>query len=72
MIQHSKISGHKLVAEKQLPMPRSINVVEIQLNKENLSKEVLKKTQFINEYLKNLSGEEIEKYEKEIKSLGEK
>jgi len=42
------------------------------LNKEKLSKELLKDAKFINEYLKNLSDQEAENYEKEITNLSEK
>ncbi len=72
LIQHSKHSGQKLVVDQPLSVPKLVNTVEIQLNKQNLTKQLLKEAKFINEYLKNLSIEEIEKYEKMIINLGEK
>jgi glycyl-tRNA synthetase len=57
--QHTKHSGVKLTAEKHLPAPKEISVVEIQVNKSAIGKQFKQQAKIITEYLDKLSSDEI-------------
>lgn len=65
--QHTKHSGVKLTAEKHLPQPKEISVVEIQPNKSAIGKQFKQNAKLITDYLEKLSVEEINSLEAKMK-----
>ncbi|XP_023327559.1 glycine--tRNA ligase isoform X2 [Eurytemora carolleeae] len=68
LTQHTKATGVKLCAEKKLPAPIKQSVTEIVPNKGPIGKAFKKEAKTITELLSNLSLEDIEKMEAELKT----
>jgi len=68
LTQHTKHSGVKLVAEKALPQPKVIDVLEVQANKSVVGKLFKQNAKLITDYLEKLSCQEITDLENRIKS----
>lgn len=66
LTQHTKHSGVKLVAEKQLTQPKVIDVTEIQIDKSSVGKQFKQDAKIITAYFEKLSIEEINEVEKRI------
>ena len=61
LTQHTKHSGVKLTAEKALAQPKTLNVVEVQVDKGAIGKLFKQDAKLINTYLESLGSDEIEK-----------
>ena len=59
LTQHAKHSGVKLVAEKNLPKPKQVDIVEIQADKSVIGKLFKQNAKKISNYLENLSENDI-------------
>ncbi|VDK85287.1 unnamed protein product [Litomosoides sigmodontis] len=70
LVQHSKASGEKLVAEKVLSEPKIVQVVEAVPNKAAIGKIYKAEAKQILAKLEQLSAEEVEALEKQIISVG--
>jgi glycyl-tRNA synthetase len=68
LTQHTKHSGVKLAAEKQLPQPKVIDVAEIQVDKSVVGKLFKQNAKLITEYFLKLTPEEVDEMEQRIKS----
>lgn len=68
LTQHTKHSGVKLVAEKALPQPKVIDVLEVQANKSVVGKLFKQNAKLITDYFEKLSCQEITDLENRIKS----
>ncbi|KAK6025778.1 glycine--tRNA ligase [Ostertagia ostertagi] len=68
LTQHSKATNTKLVAEKKLDEPRTVNVVEVVPNMAILGKEFKKDAKRIQIALAQMSEENIENLEKQIQA----
>ena len=60
LTQHSKYSGVRLVAEKVLPEPKLIDVLEVQVDKNSAGKKSKKDIKLISEYISRMSNSELE------------
>ncbi|CAJ0600195.1 unnamed protein product [Cylicocyclus nassatus] len=70
LTQHSKTTNVKLTAEKKLPEPKSVNVVEAAPNMAVLGKEFKKDAKRIQVALAQLPEDQVEALEKELKASG--
>ncbi|XP_075211804.1 glycine--tRNA ligase [Lycorma delicatula] len=70
--QHSKATNVRLAAEKRLPVPKTVQVTEIQPNKGVLGKAFKADARVVIEHLANLSMNEISSLSKELDSEKEK
>lgn len=61
LTQHSEATGLKLVAEKRLPSPKTVNTVEAVPNKPILGKAFKKEAKIITDKLSALSLDEVSK-----------
>ncbi|CAM6000212.1 unnamed protein product, partial [Sphagnum balticum] len=68
LTQHTKHSGVKLVASKQLPEPKVVDVAEVQADKGAVGKLFKQNAKVITSYLEKLSAEEVDDLEKKIKA----
>lgn len=68
LTQHTKHSGVKLAAAKQLPQPKTIDVVEVTADKSAVGKLFKQNAKVITTYLESLTPEEVEEVEKKIKA----
>lgn len=66
LTQHTKHSGVKLVAEKQLAQPKVVDVTEIQVDKSSLGKQFKQDAKTITAYFEKLAVDEIGEVEKRI------
>lgn len=66
--QHMMATGVKLVAEKRLPEPKSVDVTEIITNKQTLGKTFKKDAKTISEALAKLSISEIDEVKQKLES----
>lgn len=66
LTQHTKATGVRLAAEKKLPEPKTIDVVEAQANKGALGKAFKKDAKAIMDALANLSIEEVEELDRKL------
>ncbi|XP_054168369.1 glycine--tRNA ligase-like [Oppia nitens] len=71
LTQHTKATRVKLVAEKDLPEPRQIEMFECLPNKPVIGKAFKADAKVITEALKDLESDDILKYEKEFETNGE-
>ncbi|XP_017138343.1 glycine--tRNA ligase [Drosophila miranda] len=69
--QHTAATGVRLVAEKRLPAPKTVEVSEIVPNKQALGKTFKKEAKTITEALAKLSLEEISRAEQELNANGQ-
>ncbi|BFF96498.1 glycine--tRNA ligase [Drosophila madeirensis] len=69
--QHTAATGVRLVAEKRLPAPKTVEVSEIVPNKQALGKTFKKDAKTITEALAKLSLEEISRAEQELNANGQ-
>ncbi len=67
LTQHTKHSGVKLAAEKQLPQPKVIDVVEVQADKSQVGKLFKQDAKTITGFLEKLTPEEVTGIETRIK-----
>jgi len=67
LTQHTKHSGVKLSAEKHLPQPKEISVVEIQPEKSAIGKLFKQNAKVITSYLEKLTAEEVNQIEGKMK-----
>ena len=72
LTQHSKHSGVKLCAEKQLPQPKVVDVSEVQADKGALGKLFKHEAKVITSYLEKLSVEQVAELETRIKEAGDR
>ena len=68
LTQHTKHSGVKLVAEKQLPQPKVIDVVEIQVDKSVVGKLFKQNAKLITDYFQKLTPQEVDEIEQRMKT----
>ncbi|XP_068142369.1 glycine--tRNA ligase isoform X1 [Drosophila tropicalis] len=68
--QHTSATGVRLVAEKRLPAPKTIEVSEIVPNKQALGKTFKKEAKTITEALAKLTLEEINQVEEQLTNNG--
>jgi glycyl-tRNA synthetase len=68
LTQHTIHSGVKLVAEKPLQEPKTIDMAEIQVDKSVIGKLFKSNAKTIMQYFENLSEETISEIEKKIQS----
>ncbi|CAI2348891.1 unnamed protein product [Caenorhabditis sp. 36 PRJEB53466] len=66
LLQHYKATNVKLVAEKKLPQPIDVSVVEAQANMALLGKSFKKEAKKIQQELQQLSSEQVTELEKEL------
>ncbi|XP_028029609.1 glycine--tRNA ligase [Bombyx mandarina] len=71
LTQHTKATGIRLAAEKKLPAPKQIEVVEAIANKAAIGKAFKKDSQAINDTLATLDNAALEEMQKELDSNGE-
>lgn len=71
LTQHTKHSGVKLAAEKQLSQPKVVDVVEIQTDKSSVGKLFKQDAKLITGYFEKLTTDEIDKIEKTLKESGD-
>lgn len=71
LTQHTNATGVKLVAEKKLPVPKTIEVTEVVPNKAAIGKSFRKEAKNITEMLAKLSLEEVEAIGKDLAASGE-
>jgi glycyl-tRNA synthetase len=67
LTQHTKHSGVKLAAEKQLPQPKVIDVAEVQAEKSQVGKLFKQDAKIITGYLEKLTPEQVTAIETRIK-----
>lgn len=67
LTQHTSHSGVKLCAEKQLPQPKVIDVVEVQADKGALGKQFKQNAKLITGYFEKLSPEQVSDFENKLK-----
>lgn len=70
LTQHTKATNVKLVAEKQLPAPKTIDVTECLPQKSALGKVFKQEAKLITEYLTNVATNEINSLEQNLKEKG--
>lgn len=66
LTQHTKHSGVKLVAEKPLPQPKVVDVVEIHVDKSTVGKQYKQEAKHITAHFEKLTAAEIDEIEKRI------
>lgn len=66
--QHTKATGVKLVAEKKLPEPKTVEFTEPVINKQVLGKAFKKEAKTITDMLANMSIDELEKMDSELEA----
>lgn len=66
LTQHTKHSGVKLAAEKQLAQPKVVDVTEIQTDKSAIGKQFKQDAKIITAYFDKLSVDDINEIEKRI------
>ncbi|KAF7489291.1 Glycine--tRNA ligase [Sarcoptes scabiei] len=66
LLQHSKATNIRLVAEKDLPAPKTVNVFEISPNKSFIGKQFKGEAQKILTKLSSMKKDEIEAVEKQL------
>ncbi|CAD7086037.1 unnamed protein product [Hermetia illucens] len=71
LTQHSEATGLKLVAEKRLPSPKTVNTVEAVPNKPILGKAFKKEAKIITDKLSALSLDEVSKLADSLDKEGE-
>lgn len=71
LTQHTKATGVRLVAEKKLPAPKTIEVTEVVPNKAAIGKAFKKEAKGITEALARLSLEEVSDIGKSLEASGE-
>nr|AAA62231.1 glycyl-tRNA synthetase [Bombyx mori] len=71
LTQHTKATGIRLAAEKKLPAPKQIEVVEAIANNGRIGKAFKKDSQAINDTLATLDNAALEEMQKELDSNGE-
>lgn len=71
LTQHTNATGVKLVAEKPLPAPKTIEVTEAVPNKAAIGKQFKKEAKAITEALAKLSLEEVKNLNQQLESAGE-
>ncbi|XP_002739603.2 glycine--tRNA ligase-like [Saccoglossus kowalevskii] len=69
--QHTKATKVPLVAEKKLPEPKTINVVEVQPQKSIIGKEFKREAKAIMEFLLSFNECDVEELESALKEKGE-
>ncbi|XP_005092204.1 glycine--tRNA ligase [Aplysia californica] len=70
LTQHTKSTGVKLVAEKPLPAPRTLDIVECVPQKGPLGKSFRQNAKAITEHLSKLSSEEVNSVEQALNETG--
>lgn len=68
--QHTKATGVKLIAERRLPEPKKIEVVQANLNKAAVGKNFKKDAKVINDYFAGLGDQELLEIEKKLTADG--
>ncbi|XP_032511959.2 glycine--tRNA ligase [Danaus plexippus] len=71
LTQHSKATGIRLAAEKKLPAPKQVEVVEAVANKAAIGKEFKKDAKVINEALASLDTAALEELQSLMETDGE-
>ncbi|RNA08825.1 Glycyl-tRNA synthetase [Brachionus plicatilis] len=71
LTQHAQHSGVKLAAEKQLPQPRIIDVVEVVGDKSAIGKLFKQNAKLITGHLEKLNKDQVEELESRIQSAAE-
>ncbi|KYN13767.1 PREDICTED: glycine--tRNA ligase [Trachymyrmex cornetzi] len=71
LTQHTKATGVKLVAEKKLPAPKTVDVCEIMPNKVLIGKTFKKDSKVVQDALAALNKKEIESLERVLSEKGE-
>ncbi|OWR50141.1 glycine-tRNA ligase [Danaus plexippus plexippus] len=71
LTQHSKATGIRLAAEKKLPAPKQVEVVEAVANKAAIGKEFKKDAKIINEALASLDTAALEELQSLMETDGE-
>ncbi|XP_047540671.1 glycine--tRNA ligase [Vanessa atalanta] len=71
LTQHTKATGIRLAAEKKLPAPKQIDIVEAVPNKATIGKEFKKDAKLINDALAAMDTAALEQLESELDSNGE-
>ncbi|XP_053600639.1 glycine--tRNA ligase [Plodia interpunctella] len=71
LTQHTKATGIRLAAEKKLPAPKQIEVVETVANKAAIGKEFKKDAKVINDALAAMDNAALESLQKQLESAGE-
>lgn len=66
LTQHTKATGVRLAAEKKLPEPRTIDVVEAQPNKGSVGKEFKKDAKLVTDALAALPKDDVEELAKQL------
>lgn len=70
LTQHTKATGVRLAAEKKLPEPKTIDVVEPVPNKGVIGKAFKKDAKAVTEYLSALEPKQVEELEKALQDNG--
>jgi glycyl-tRNA synthetase len=68
--QHTKATGVKLIAERKLPAPKKVEVVQANLNKALVGKNFKKDAKAINDYFAALTEEDLLGIEKKLAADG--
>lgn len=71
LTQHAQHSGVKLAAEKQLPQPKVIDVVEVVADKGSIGKLFKQNAKIITGHLEKLNKNQVEELEVRIINAGE-
>lgn len=71
LTQHTKATGVKLVAERRLPEPRTVDVVECLPQKSVLGKIMKQDAKIVTDYLSSLDADAVEQLEKALAASGE-
>merc|ERR1719189_1405960 len=71
LLAHTKATGVSLVAEKTLKEAKTVEITEMQPNKQVIGKAFKKEAKSVTDQLANLSLEDITRYESELESNGE-
>ncbi|XP_075536442.1 glycine--tRNA ligase [Dermacentor variabilis] len=69
--QHTKATGVRLVAEKPLPQPKTVDVVEALPNKAALGKQFKKEAKPVSDAIAALAPEQVDLLEKDLNEKGE-
>lgn len=68
--QHTKATGTKLVAERKLDAPKTVNVYQANLNKATIGKTFKKDAKLITDYFLNAEQSELQQFEAKLKAEG--
>ncbi|KAJ0180902.1 hypothetical protein K1T71_002987 [Dendrolimus kikuchii] len=71
LTQHSKATGIRLAAEKKLPAPKQIEIVEAVANKAAIGKEFKKDAKVINDALAAMDNVALEELQSKLEAKGE-